>query len=143
VKTTRYCTFVLDKLHLGVEAERVQEIIQQQEITRVPLASPIVRGLINLRGHIVTAIDLRRRLGLPDTADSALTNVVVRTSFGDVSLLVDRAGEVLEPDETTFEPPPETVRGPVREVIRGGYKMENGLLLVLDSDKAVTDVGDR
>lgn len=62
----QYATFLVDDWFLGVEVGLVQEVIRYQEMTRVPLASPVIAGLINLRGQIVTAIDLRRRLGLPD-----------------------------------------------------------------------------
>jgi purine-binding chemotaxis protein CheW len=112
----------------------VQEVIRYQEMTRVPLAAPVVRGLINLRGQIVTAIDLRRRLGLPDRGDSGEhlpMNLVVRTDDGVVSLLVDEIGEVVEVDEDTFERPPPTLDGVARELVRGVYKREGSLLLVL------------
>ena len=62
----QYCTFYLDRYYFGIEVERVQEIIRYQEITPVALAPHVVRGLINLRGQIVTAVDLRRLLELPD-----------------------------------------------------------------------------
>ncbi len=102
----------------------MQEIIRYQEMTRVPLAPPVVCGLINLRGQIVTAIDLRRRLELSDRpADQLPVNVVVHTDDGAVSLLVDEIGDVLEVSEKLFEPPPETLRGPARELIRGAYKL--------------------
>ena len=62
----QFSTFVVDRLLFGVEVEKVQEVIRYQEMTRVPLAPPVVKGLINLRGQIVTAIDLRRRLELSE-----------------------------------------------------------------------------
>ena len=62
----QYCTFYLDGHYFGIDVRKVQEVIRYQEMTRVPLAHPVVRGLINLRGQIVTAIDLRRRLELRD-----------------------------------------------------------------------------
>src|SRR4051794_10190615 len=88
--SAQFSTFSLAGLLLGVEVLQVQEVIRYQEMTRVPLAPAEVRGLINLRGQIVTAIDLRRRLGLPDRAEHEQPmNVVVRTSDGVISLLVD------------------------------------------------------
>src|ERR671927_111898 len=108
----QYCTFYLDGHYFGLDVLRVQEIIRHQEMTRVPLASPVVRGLINLRGQIVTAIDLRRRLDLPDRPAGQLpVNVVVQTDDGAVSLLVDEIGDVVEVSDRQFEPPPETLRG--------------------------------
>ncbi len=98
------CTFYLDGHYFGLDVLAVQEIIRGQEMTRVPLAPPVVRGLINLRGQIVTALDLRRRLELSDRpADQEPVNVVVHTDDGAVSLLVDEIGDVVEVSETAFE----------------------------------------
>lgn len=134
----QFCTFYLDGLFFGVDVLRVQEIIRHQEMTRVPLAPNEVEGLINLRGDIVTAIDLRRRLRLPDRAsDAEPTNVVVRDGESAVALLVDEIGDVLEVDEETFEPTPETLDTAVRELITGVYKLDGRLLHVLDTDRAV------
>src|SRR5262249_522652 len=103
----QYCTFYLAGHYFGLDVLRVQEIIRFQDMTRVPLAPPVVRGLINLRGQIVTALDLRRRLDLPDRpADVQPVNVVVRTDDGAVSLLVDEIGDVLDVPEDLFERPP-------------------------------------
>ena len=135
---TQYCTFTLDGLFVGVEVQKVQEVIRYQEMTRVPLASRVISGLINLRGQIVTAIDLRRRLGLAERpADKLPMNVVVRSDEGAVSLLVDEIGDVQEVQEELFERPPETLQGEARNLIRGTYKLENRLLLVLDTELAV------
>lgn len=134
----QFCTFFLGAHYFGIDVLKVQEIIRYQAMTRVPLAPPVVRGLINLRGQIVTAIDLRRRLELADRTDDSLpVNVVIHTDDGAVSLLVDEIGDVLQVEETAFERPPETLRGTARELIRGAYKLENRLLLILDTEKAV------
>ena len=135
----QYCTFWLEGFFFGVEVRRVQEVIRFQEMTRVPLAPHVVRGLINLRGQIVTAIDLRRRLDLPDRSDDRTPmNVVVQTDDGPVSLLVDEIGDVVEVSEDLFEGPPETLQGPARELIAGTYKLEDRLLLILDIGRAVS-----
>jgi purine-binding chemotaxis protein CheW len=116
----------------------VQEVIRSQVMTRVPLASRVVRGLINLRGQIVTALDLRRRLDLPDRPPDRLPmNVVVRIEGGLLSLLVDEIGDVLETSPDTFERPPETLRGAARQLISGTYKLKGRLLLLLDIDQLV------
>ena len=134
----QFCTFLLAGHHFGVDVTSVQEVIRAQEMTRVPLTPPVVRGLINLRGQIVTAIDLRRRLDLPDRTDGdPPVNVVVRTDDGAVSLLVDEIGDVLDVPEGAFERPPETLTGPARDLIRGAYKLDGRLLLILDTDRAV------
>jgi purine-binding chemotaxis protein CheW len=138
----QYCTFYLDGHYFGLDVLKVQEIIRYQEMTRVPLAPPVVRGLINLRGQIVTAIDLRRRLELSDRpADQVPLNVVVQTDDGAVSLLVDEIGDVLEVPEKLFERPPETLKGPARELIRGAYKLPDRLLLILDTERTVNVAG--
>jgi purine-binding chemotaxis protein CheW len=137
-QATQYCTFLLDGHYFGVEVQQVQEVIRYQEMTRVPLASPVVSGLINLRGRIVTAIDLRRRLGLPDRPAGKLPmNVVVRTGDDAVSLLVDEIGDVIEVPADKFESPPETLRGIARTLVDGAYKLENRLMLVLNTREAV------
>ena len=134
----QFCTFYVDSLFLGVEVEKVQEIIRHQPITRVPLSSHVVRGLINLRGQIVTAIDLRRRMNLPEAENpDAAMNVVMFTTEGTVSLLVDQVGDVLFLDEEAFENPPETMVGASREYVRGAYKLEDELMLALEADKVV------
>lgn len=138
----QYCTFYLDGHYFGLDVLKVQEVIRYQEMTRVPLAHPVVRGLINLRGQIVTAIDLRRRLEFADRpADQVPVNVVVQTDDGAVSLLVDEIGDVLEVSETQFERPPETLRGTARELILGAYKLPDGLLLILDTERTVSLTG--
>ena len=134
----QFCTFFLDGLYFGVEVHKVQEVIRYQEMTSVPLAPKVVRGLINLRGQIVTAIDLRRRLELPDRPSDRLPmNVVVRGDDGAMSLLVDEIGDVVEAQEESFERPPETLKGIARDLIGGAYKLKDRLLLTLDTEKAV------
>ncbi len=134
----QFCTFFLDDLFFGVEVEKVQEVIRHQHTTRVPLSPDVIGGLINLRGQIVTAIDLRRRLGLCHRGElTAPMNVVIRTDDGAVSLLVDEIGDVVEVDESDFERPPDTLRGVARELIRGAFKLKGKLLLLIDAEKAL------
>jgi purine-binding chemotaxis protein CheW len=135
--TSQFCTFYLDKLLFGVELKGVQEVIRSLDMTKVPLAPAVVNGLINLRGQIVTAVDLRRRLELePAPPDVLAMNVVVRSEDGAVSLQVDEIGDVVEVDEGTFEPPPETLHGSVRAMILGVHKLKDRLMHVLDIEKA-------
>ena len=111
----QFCTFFLDTRFFGVEVEQ---------------------GLINLRGQIVTAVDLRRLLQVGDRLDERLPiNIVIQTRQGIFSLLVDRIGDVLEVDEASFEHPPDTLDGIARELIRGAYKLQGRLLLVLNVEK--------
>ncbi len=137
-------TFYVDGLHFGVEVLQVQEVIRYQQMTRVPLAPTVVEGLINLRGQIVTALDLRRRLGLPDRPDGHRPmNIVVRTEDGVISLLVDEIGDVVDVQPDEFEAVPETVRSEVAGLVTGVYKRKERLLLLLDVNRAVAVDGDR
>jgi purine-binding chemotaxis protein CheW len=132
------CTFFLDGMVFGVEVEKVQEVIRHQPATRVPLSPPVFGGLINLRGQIVTAVDLRRRFEMPARpAEMAPMNVVIRTDDGAVSLLVDEIGDVVDVTESSFEPPPDTLRGVSRELIRGAYKLHGSLLLLMDTESGM------
>jgi purine-binding chemotaxis protein CheW len=136
----QFCTFNVDSLFLGIEVQQVQEVIRYQEMTRVPLAPTAIRGLINLRGQIVTAIDMRCWLGLPPRQPGELPmNVVVRDGENAVSFLVDRIGDVLEVDDELFELPPPTVHPSVRGLILGAYKLTDRLLLVLDTRRALAE----
>jgi purine-binding chemotaxis protein CheW len=135
---TLMATFTVGELLLGVDVDVVQEVIGRQDITNVPLAAYAATGLINLRGEVVTAIDMRARFELaPRPADVAAMNVVVRVAGELVSLLVDAIGDVVEVIETQFEDLPETVTGVGRELVRGAYKRTDGLLLALDVARAV------
>ena len=135
----QFCTFYLHGDFFGVDVQKVQEVIRYQQMTKIPLAHPVVRGLINLRGQIVTAIDLRRRLHFADRdADKLPMNVVVRTDEGVVSLLVDEIGDVLEVDDASFELPPATLPAGTRELIHGVYKLKDRLLMILDTERALS-----
>jgi purine-binding chemotaxis protein CheW len=134
----QFCTFHVNGLFLGLEVTCIQEVIRAQPLTVVPLTSGVIAGLMNLRGQIVTAIDLRARLGLPARDPEARPiNVVVRTSDGAVSLLVDEIGDVIEVDAEAFERPPDTLADEARDLIRGAYKLKGRLLLVLDPTRTV------
>lgn len=129
----QYCTLKVGDLLLGIEVGQIQEILRDTPITPVPLAPPTIRGLINLRGQIVTAIDLRRRVGLEDADDpiSSMT-MVLGTVEEPLALMVDAVGDVVDVRSDDFEPPPNTLRGEARRMIDGAYKLERELLLVLN-----------
>jgi purine-binding chemotaxis protein CheW len=134
----QFSTFFVADLFFGVDVLNVQEVLRFQPMTPVPRAPEVIEGLINLRGQIVTAIDMRRRLGLPHRGgDKSPMNMVVRTSDGAVSLLVDEIGDVLDMDSATYERTPENLDPAARELIRGVYKLKDRLLLVLDAERTV------
>ena len=146
-QTRQYATFRAGGMLLGVEVVKVQEVLRAQEMTRVPLAPPSVEGLINLRGQIVVAIDLRRSLGIgPRPADSAPMNIVLQAEDGVVSLLVDEVGDVIDVPLDRYAPPPDNMPDQRRALIESVYALDDGLMLVLDTraalDRACHD-GDR
>ncbi|HEY2158284.1 MAG TPA: chemotaxis protein CheW [Isosphaeraceae bacterium] len=131
----RLCTFTVGDSLYGLEVHRVQEVLRPQEATRVPHAGANIRGLINIRGQIVMAIDLRRCLGLePAPEGHRSMNLVLRTEDGPVSLLIDRALDVLDLDPSTYEPPPASLLGPRRELIRGTFPFAGRFIHLLDAD---------
>ena len=133
-----WCTFTLDGELFGVDVTCVQEVLRQVEMTPVPLAPAEVAGLINLRGQIVTVLELRRRLGMADRPTHTVPmNVVVRHPHGVVSLLVDDIGDVVEVDGTLWEPAPTTLPAAWRDLIDGVFKLPGGLLLQLNTNKAI------
>lgn len=139
--TTQYCTFWLDGQRFGIEVLDVQEVLRTQAMTAVPLAPRAIDGLINLRGQIITSIDLRRRLELPPRSEGERSvNIVVHTDEGPVSLIVDKIGGVIEVDRNDFELPPETIHGAGRDLVAGVYKVDGPLLHVLDVERVISDL---
>ena len=134
-----YCAFILNGLLFGVPIADVQEVLRYQAITYVPRAPKSVSGLINLRGRITTAVDLRARLNLPAREDGTdPMNVVVRSRDGEVvSLLVDRIDDIIRVSEEKFEAAPDTLSTSVRQLVGGAYKLENRLLLTLDTERCI------
>jgi purine-binding chemotaxis protein CheW len=134
----QYATFLVDGLYFGIEVTEVQEVLRTQEMTRVPLAPEVIEGLINLRGQIVTAIDMRRRLHLPPRPEgSAPMNMVVRSDDEAISLLVDQIGDVLTVSSDSGEAPPENLAADHRSMIEGVHKLDGRLLLVLKRDRVL------
>lgn len=130
------CTFHVGGGFFAVDATRVQEVIREQPMTRVPLAPPVISGLINLRGQIITALDLRHRLHLaPRGPEESPMNVVVRSSTGTLSLLVDDVGEVVQVPDEQRERVPETVKPELRDLVEGVFQLEGALLLELGPDR--------
>ena len=134
----QFATFEVDGQLFGVEVDTVQEVLSYHEYTPVPLAPPAVGGLFNLRGQVIAAVDLRVQLGLPRQAmRGPVMNVILRGDGEPVSLLVDRIGEVVDLADDEFEPPPDTLSGPTRELVVGTFKLDGRLMLALDARQAV------
>ena len=141
---TQLSTFHVGQYLFGVEVSLVQEIVRLQTITPVPLSGREIAGLINLRGEVLTAVDLRSRLGLPPPEnDRDPINVVVRVDEEPVSLLVDEIGGVQEVSSVPFEATPTTVDAHVRHLLLGAYTLPDRLLLSLDARKVLAMSQDR
>ncbi|MND93652.1 Chemotaxis protein CheW [compost metagenome] len=123
----------------GVPVLEVQDVINRTAINRVPLAPPEIAGSLNLRGRIVTAIDMRRRLGLPSQAEDQGVSVIVEQSSGELyALMVDDVGDVLWLPPSAFEPPPPTLSPAWRDLCDGLYRLEDSLMLVLRTEAVLT-----
>jgi purine-binding chemotaxis protein CheW len=136
--SARLVTFTLQDRSYGIDVSAVQEVLRGLPRTRIPLAPSALSGLINLRGQVLTAIDLREQLGLPPRPDDLEPMlVVIRVAGEPVALLVDSIGSVVDVDADQFESPPDTLSGQSRQLILGAYKLTDRLLLALDVDRAV------
>ncbi len=134
-KFRQFSTFSVGNRLYGIEVTRVQEVVRDMPITPIPLAPHYVRGLINLRGQIATAIGLRDLFGINPTCPGPIMNVICRIESVLVALQVDEIGDVIEVQSKDFEDTPHTVPVGVRRFMEGIYKMPDSLLSVLDVDE--------
>jgi purine-binding chemotaxis protein CheW len=143
-KTRQYSTFRVADMFMGIELTQVQELLRYQEMTSVPLAPQAIEGLINLRGQIVTALDVRRILGLPaiESEEKLPMNIVIQSEGGPVSLLVDEICDVLDVPLEASTPLPENMPAMQRELIEEVYQLEPGLLLILNTDRVLETAAD-
>lgn len=132
--TAQFTTFYLGQDLFGIEVMKVQEITQKPIVVPVPLAPNFLRGLINLRGQIATALGLRELFQLEGHANPNNMTVVCKMDGNLVSLLVDSIGDVLEVSDNQYEPAPDTLQPSVRKYLKGVYKMDGKLLSILDLD---------
>ncbi len=135
----QYCTFFVDGLLFGVEVLSVQEIMSEYIVGPVPLAPSTIAGLVNHRGQIVTAIDMRRRLAVSEGAVESSRMLVVRSKDETFGLLVDKIGDVLSVSSNDFEAAPENVTESAKELVEGAYKLTDRLLLPVCLDK-ITEI---
>ncbi len=125
-------TFRVGDQWFGVDVLDVQEVIGHQRIATVPLAAPGIAGFLNLRGQIVTAIDLHRRLEISRTTSEPLMNVVVRDGDELFALIVDEVGDVSAVSPDALEPSPANLAGVWSRVCTGVVRMDHGLLAIVD-----------
>ncbi len=131
-----FVTMIVDGQLFGIPVLQVQDVLGPQKITRVPLAPKEVAGSLNLRGRIVTAIDVRTRLGLPARSPEEKGMSVVADHAGEFySLIVDQVGEVMSLVASSYEETPVTLEARWRDVSDGVYRLDGKLLIVLDVNK--------
>jgi purine-binding chemotaxis protein CheW len=134
-QTIEYVTVMIGGQLFGLPISRVQDVFMPDRLTRVPLAPPEIAGVLNLRGRIVTLIDMRRRLGLPprnDNKPSMAVGIELRgESYG---LLIDTVGEVMKLGETTLEPNPVNLDPRLARVSGGVHRLDGQLMVILDVD---------
>lgn len=134
---SKICTFYIDEHFFGVDVYKVQEVLRYQEMTAVPLAHDAISGLINLRGQIVTAINMRKRLDLPLTESIRPSNIIIRSEEGAISLLVDEIGDVIDIGNDLFEKPPENLTGGICKLLDKVCSYEDRYLLLLDLNQVI------
>lgn len=134
VETDKYVSFWVENQLLGVPVNTVQEVLTPQSIAPIPKAKSEIAGLLNLRGQIVTAVDLRCRLGLPEHKIEDMYNVVIRTSEEAFSLLVDEVGDVIDVNASELQPTPRTLDARWSNVTEGVFRLESRLFVILDVD---------
>lgn len=123
----------------GIPVLTVRDIIETQRMSRIPLTPPEIAGSLNLRGRIVTAIDLRRRLGMPPRDEGILPMSVVVERQGELySLVVDSVREVMAFDDQCIEPNPQTLGTKWREFSAGIYRLQSDLVVVLDTERVLS-----
>ena len=142
-QVTEYVTVVIDGQLFGLPISRVQDVFMPDRLTRVPLSSPEIAGVLNLRGRIVTAIDMRRRLGMPPRADGRPPMAVgIELKGESYGLLIDSVGEVLKLADGTREPNPVNLDQHLARVSAGVHRLEGQLMVILDVDRVLETSSD-
>ena len=137
--SAEYVTVTIGDQLFGLPISRVQDVFVLSQVTRVPLAGEDIAGVINLRGRIVTAIDLRRRLGVSGDVGRAKIAVGIEGSGESYGLVIDAVGEVLKLGADTAEPVPVNLDERLKRVASGVHRLDDRLMVVLDVD-AVLDL---
>jgi purine-binding chemotaxis protein CheW len=136
-----YVTATIGSQLFGLPISRVQDVFVPERVTKVPLAPPEIAGVLNLRGRIVTLIDLRRRLGLDGDAQETPMAIGVELRGESYGLLIDAIGEVLKLDDGAREPNPLNLEPTLARLSKGIHRLDGQLLMILDVDR-VLEIGE-
>ena len=133
----QYCTFKVGGNYFGIPVLEVQEVIRPMPSTRVPLAKSQIKGLINLRGQIVTLVGLRELFEFDSVSNEKSMNVVIRSDDSLLALVVDEINDVIDVPENSFEKAPATLDKGLKQYVKGIHKLQGQLLIVLDLNKVI------
>lgn len=139
----QYSTFTIDGRLYGIDVMKVQEVTKPLQVTLMQTAPPYIKGLINLRGQIATAIGLRELFGIKDGGAPEKMTVVCKIEDVLLSLLVDNIGDVIEVQDKNFEPAPQTIPTNIRSFMQGVYKTDDAILSILSLDAILIELDKR
>tara|TARA_B100001971_G_scaffold215190_1_gene259680 strand:- start:115342 stop:115803 length:462 start_codon:yes stop_codon:yes gene_type:complete len=134
---TQYCGFKIGNEEYGIPVMEVQEVIKPQVVTPIPLASEFIRGLINLRGQIVSCLSLRKLFGQDDNLEKDHMNIIVRGEEGLFSLVVDEVTDIIDIKNEDVEKAPDTINPNLKKYVDKIFKRDNGLVILLDIKKLI------
>lgn len=139
----QFSTFTVDGRLYGIDVMKVQEVTKPMDVTLMRTAPPFIKGLINLRGQIATAIGLRELFGLTNDNSTEKMTVVCKVEDVLLSLLVDKIGDVVEVNDSSFEQSPQTIPGNIRVFMQGVYKTEDAILSIVSLDSILKELDKR
>lgn len=139
-KTLEYLTIMIADQKFGIPVLQIQDVLREQKVTRIPLASPEVAGSLNLRGRIVTAIDVRKRLNVKIDPAKRSMSVVVEYNQELYSLIIDKVGDVLSLDQDRIEKNPGTLDNKWRDISDGVCQLDSELLIIMDVPRLLDSI---
>ena len=140
-ETIQYVTIYISDQLFGLPISRVHDVFMPESVTRVPLSQIEIAGVLNLRGRIVTAIDMRKRLGLePLEHEGSMMAIGIEFREESYGLIIDSVGEVLDLSETSREAVPSNMDSRWADIAAGVHRLENDLMVILDVDRVLGDM---
>jgi purine-binding chemotaxis protein CheW len=139
-KTRQFATFIVDGRLYGIDVRKVQEVTRPLQVTIMRSAPPCIKGLINLRGQIATAVGLRDLFSLSTDDSAGKMTVVCRVEDVLLSLLVDKIGDVVEVTEANYEPSPQTISPSIRTFMQGVYKTDKAIISIISLENILQEL---